>query len=53
MLTLLASFVTILAAIVIALIPVALILVALSVFGAIRCYRRWMLTTCIGMDGIS
>jgi hypothetical protein len=51
MLTLLAFFVTMLAAIVIAMIPIALVLVAFGIFGAIRCYRRWMLTTCIGRDG--
>lgn len=43
MFTLLAFFVTTLAAIVIALIPTALVLLALSTFGAIRCYRRWLL----------
>jgi hypothetical protein len=45
MLTLLASFFAMLAAIVIALIPIALVLVALGIFGAIHCYRRWMLTS--------
>jgi hypothetical protein len=45
MFPLLASFVTMLAAIVIALIPTALVLVGLGIFGAIRGYRRWMLTS--------
>jgi hypothetical protein len=40
---LLTFFVTMLAAIAIALIPVAVALVALSIAGAIRVYRRWML----------
>ena len=43
MFTLIAFFVTMLLAIVIALIPVAVVLAALSIVGAIRCYRRWML----------
>jgi hypothetical protein len=43
--TLLTSLVTMLAAIVIALIPIALVLLAFGIFGAIRCYRRWMLTS--------
>ena len=43
MFTLLTFFVTMLAAIVIALIPTALVLVALGTFSAIRCYRRWIL----------
>jgi hypothetical protein len=45
MFTLLAFFVTMLVAIVIALIPIVLVLVALGIFGAIRCYRRWMLAS--------
>ena len=43
MFTLIAFFVTMLVAMVIALIPVAVVLAALSIVGAIRCYRRWML----------
>lgn len=45
MFTLLAFFVTMLVAIVIALIPIVLVLVPLGIFGAIRCYRRWMLAS--------
>ena len=45
MLALLASFVALLAAVVIALIPIALVIVALGILGAIRCYRRWMLAS--------
>jgi len=43
MFPLLAFFLTMFVAIAIALIPVAVVLVALSIVGAIRCYRRWML----------
>ena len=43
MFPLLAFFLTMFVAIAIALIPVAVALVALSIAGAIRCYRRWIL----------
>ena len=42
MFPLIAFFVTMLVAMVIALIPVAVVLGALSIAGAIRCYRRWL-----------
>ena len=43
MFPLLAFVLTMFVAIAIALIPVAVALVALSIAGAIRCYRRWIL----------
>jgi hypothetical protein len=43
MFRLLALFLTMFVAIAIVLIPVAVALVALSIVGAIRSYRRWML----------